>query len=328
MPATEFAATPRPPLTLTCDGTLVRPLTAQAWKATFPTVNLVARYAVTTALGVLVWVSTHSVPLALVVAVLVPTVALVLTRARIERNIREVAGRGATISSGYDGIGRFVVERSSGAVEFARGDASGVEVLGAVAVIRSRSRQPAFVTPAELVTAADTGFLTTFHDGFGPVEGFRLDHPEVRHPVLVTAAVQRAAYRMSVRALVRHPSSVVIAVAAVLAVAVVAIAPSAPSAIAIALTLVLVAVVYVAGPRAGVQKLFPEGSVVGAAVDDDGLLLHVPGYPARVEASELRTVLVAEDGIAVRRRNLRTHVLPRQALGDEELERLRMLVDR
>ncbi|MEO5981748.1 MAG: hypothetical protein ABIQ13_05475 [Pedococcus sp.] len=325
MPATEFGDSPRPTLTIDCDGRLVRPMTAQAWRATFPTVNVAARYAVTTVLGVLVWMSTRSVPLALTIALLVPTVVLLVTRARIERNIRAVVGRGASLTSGYDGLGRFVVERAGGAVEFKRGDARGVERVGVVTVVRPRSRQPAFVTPSALLTDDDVTFLTAGPGGLDPVEEFRLEHAEVRHPVLVTAAVQRAVYRMSVRALVRHPLSVVVAVCAVLTIVLIARYPTPGSALVLALTLAFVAVVYVAGPRAGAQKFFPEGSVMGVAVDDRGLAIHLPGFPSRLDASELRAVLVADDGVALRARNLRTYVLPRQALTDDDLDRLRDL---
>lgn len=323
MPATEFVDTPRPTLTIACDGRLVRPMAAQAWKATFPTVNIAARYAVTTVLGVIVWLSTRSVPLALIIAVLVPTVALVVTRARIERNIRAVAGRGTSLTSGYDGLGRFVVERAGGAVEFNRGGARGVERIGEVAVVRPASSRPAFVTPSAMLTDADVTFLTSGPGGLDPVEEFRLEHPEVHQPVLVTAAVQRAVYRMSLRALLRHPLSVVVAVSAVLTVALIALYPTPVSALVLALTRAFVAVVYVGGPRAGAAKLYPVGTVMGAAVDEDGLAILIPGNPSRLEAREMRAVLVADDGVAVRARNLRTYVLPRLALSENDIARLR-----
>ena len=328
MPATEFVDTPRPARTVACDGSLVRPMAAQAWRATFPTVNVVARYAVTTLLGVIVWLSTHSVPLALVVAVVVPTLALVVTRVRIERNIRQVAGSGTNLTSGFDGLGRFVVERAGGAVEFTRGDASGVERVGEVAVVTSRARRPVFVTPSALLTDDDVTFLTSGPGGLDPVEEFRLQHPEVRHPVLVTAAVQRAVHRMSVRALLRHPLTVVVAVSAALTVVVVALYPTPVSALVLALTLAFVVVVYVAGPRAGAARLYPVGDVVGAALDGDALVIVVPRSPSRLEAREMRAVMVADDGVAVRTRHLRTYVLPPGSLDDDDLTRLHALVGR
>ena len=323
MPATEFVDTPRPARTVACDGSLVRPMAAQAWRATFPTVNVVARYAVTTLLGVIVWLSTHSVPLALVVAVVVPTLALVVTRVRIERNIRQVAGSGTNLTSGFDGLGRFVVERAGGAVEFTRGDASGVERVGEVAVVTSRARRPVFVTPSALLTDDDVAFLTSGPGGLDPVEEFRLQHPGVRHPVLVTAAVQRAVHRMSVRALLRHPLTVVVAVSAALTVVVVALYPTPVSALVLALTLAFV-VVYVAGAA----RLYPVGDVVGAALDGDALVIVVPRSPSRLEAREMRAVMVADDGVAVRTRHLRTYVLPPGSLDDDDLTRLHALVGR
>ena len=309
MPPTEFVDIPRPPLTVTCDGSLVRPMAAQAWRATFPPTNIVLRYAVTTVLGVVVWVSTHSAFLTAAIAVLAPTAALLVSRARLHQSIRSVVGAGRVLTSGYDAEGRFVVDRVTGSLDFAEGAVRDLTRVDGVAVVRSRSRQPAFVTASELITAADADFLTSGSAGGDAVEHFRTAHPEVAEPLLVTRDVQQAAVRLMRRALVRHPFLQVAVAASLLTIAIADHRVRASVVVAV-LGIAVVALLEFGLVRTGTKALFTEGTVVGAAVIDDGLALHVPGYPTHLATDELRTARADDDGVVVRTRRHRVHLLP------------------
>ncbi|KQU66504.1 hypothetical protein ASD62_19130 [Phycicoccus sp. Root563] len=327
MPPTEFVDTPRPARTITCDGSLVRPMAAEAWKATFPPANIALRYAVTAVLGVVVWLSTHSAFLTAAIAVLAPTVVLLVSRLRLHQSIRAVVGAGRVLTSGYDAQGRFVVDRATGSLDFAAGAARAVTRVGEVTVVRSRSRQPAFVTASELLTADDADFLTSTSANGDLVEGFRAAHPEVTSPLLVTPAVQQATVRLMRRALVRHPFLQVAVAASVLTVA---ISDHRLLAAAVVATLGLAVVVILEFGlvRTGTKALFSEGTVVGAALLDDGLVLHVPGYPSHLGTDELRTVRADDDGVVIRTRRQRVHLLPLGTLDADGTARLLGLVAR
>lgn len=321
MPPTEFVDTPRPPRTVTCDGRLVRPMAAAAWKATFPPANIALRYAVTAVLGVVVWLSTHSVLLTSIVALLAPTAVLLVTRLRMHSAIRSVVGPGRRLTSGYDAEGRFVVDRATGSLDFAAGAARGVTRVDAVTVVRSRSRQPAFVTPSELLTPEDADFLTSTSPNGDAVKGFRAAHPEVTTPLLVTPRVQQATARLMRRALVRHPFLQVAVAVSVLTIAISDHRLRAALVVAV-LGIAGVAILELGLVRTGTKALFSEGTVVGAALVHDGLVLHVPGYPSRVGADELRTVRADDDGIVIRTRRQRVHLLPLGVLDAEGTDRL------
>lgn len=321
MPTTEFVDTPRPTRTITCDGSLVRPMAAQAWKATFPPANIALRYAVTAVLGVVVWLSTHSAFLTAAIAVIAPTVVLLVSRLRLHQSIRAVVGPGRVLTSGYDVEGRFVVERATGSLDFAAGAVKDVTRVDGVAVVRSRSRQPAFVTASELLTADDADFLTSTSSNGDAVEGFRAAHPEVTAPLVVTPAVQKATVRLMRRALVRHPFLQVAVAASVVTIAVADHRLRAALVVAV-LGVAVVVILEFGLVRTGTKALFSEGTVVGAALVDDGLVLYVPGYPPRLGTDELRTVRGDDDGVIIRTRRQRVHLLPHGTLDPEGTDRL------
>ncbi|GAA2738488.1 hypothetical protein GCM10009867_29900 [Pedococcus aerophilus] len=320
MPPTEFVDTPRPPLTISCDGSLVRPVATQAWKATFPPANIALRYAVTAVLGVVVWLSTHSEFLTAAIAVLAPTVVLVVSRLRLHQSIRAVVGPGRELTSGYDGEGRFVVDRATGSLDFAAGAVRDVARVDGVAVVRSRSRLPAFVTASELLTADDVEFLTGSAGG-DAVQEFRTAHPEVGSPLLVTPEVQQVAARLMRRALVRHPFVQLALLGCVLMV-VLADDRLRAAAVVTVLALAVAAIFRFGVARASTRALFPEDSVVGAALVGDRLVLHVPGYPDELDPADLRAVHVADEGVTLRSRRQRVYLLPAGTLDAEDTARL------
>lgn len=267
------AALPRASIEVSCDEALVRRATRSAVVLTVVGPRSLWAVVVAVVASACVLAQFDAIPWWVFGVVTAGYYALqvVATSARLTRAFRQMLPLGTTVRSWYAAPEVLVMETGNGRTEFRAGSLASARRRGSVLQLRlRRNRRRGFVLGA-MLTDADLGFLLTpAPPGHHPLPAMNgADLPIV---VVVTAPVRQAIRRAVLVFLWRRPSVVVLlALSALLLAAAVLLDPAYAAAPAFILGMLGLSTVVT---LRGIQRTYPPGLVIQAAITDGGLRLR------------------------------------------------------